>query len=310
VYSPRLPALTSKDARGPIGLRRGERVLFLLPAFALLVPFYIIPNVLNFAVSLTNWSTFASRFHFIGLDNFADLAATGGLWDVIGRTIVFAVAVTLIENVVALGLAVVLEEPSRVNVTLRAVFFIPVLISSLSAAYVARGMLDPTGPVNQAISAVTNPLGLGPFTFSWLGDTNLVLFLVAMIHAWKWGGTVMLIYITGLAAVPRELLDAGRVDGATSWQLLRHVKLPLLGPALTFNLTLSLIGALGAFDTILVLTHGGPARATEVINFNVWRLFSQGYLGESAGLSMVLFVLCVLFALPLIISLRRREVRL
>ena len=101
----------------------------------------------------------------------------------------------------------------------RALFFLPVLISSLSAGYVARGLLDPAGTVNQGISAVTTALGLGQFYYGWLGDRTLVLFIIAAVHAWKWGGIVMLVYITGLTAVPCELLDSGRVDGArrASW---------------------------------------------------------------------------------------------
>jgi raffinose/stachyose/melibiose transport system permease protein len=297
------------DVRGA-GLKGREQALFLLPAFILLAAFYLIPNILNFALSLTNWSTFSAAIHFIGLDNFADLAKSGELTDVIGRTIVFALTVTLVVNLVALGLALALERPTRLNVALRAIFFIPVLISSLSAGYVARGLLDPAGPVNQGISTVTTAAGLGPFTYGWLGDSNLVLFIIATVHAWKWGGITMLVYITGLTAVPHDLTDAARVDGASTRQLIRHVKLPLLGPALTFNLTLSLIGALAAFDTILAMTHGGPARATEVINYEVWSAFGHGYFAESSSLSLILFILSVLFAIPLIISLRRREVRL
>jgi raffinose/stachyose/melibiose transport system permease protein len=300
----------SGDAQGPVALRRREQVLFLLPAFALLLTFYILPNLLNFAVAATNWSTFSSTVRFVGLDNFAGMMESGRLWATVGRTVVFAVAVTLVVNVVALGLALALERPTRVNMLFRALFFLPVLISSLSAGYVARGLLDPAGTVNQGISAVTSALGLGSFSYGWLGDRTLVLFIIAVVHAWKWGGIVMLVYITGLTAVPRDLLDAGRVDGATSSQLVRFVKLPLLGPALTFNLTLSLIGALAAFDLMLAMTRGGPARASEVINYDVWKAFGTGYFGESSALSLVLFVLSVLFAIPLIISLRRREVRL
>ena len=120
-----VPGRRSRGARGPVALRRREQVLFLLPAFAFLLAFYIVPNFLNFGASLTSWSTFSSTIRFVGLDNFGDLVNSGGLWEVIGRTIVFAIAVTVIENLVALGLALALEKPTRQNIYLRAVFFVP-----------------------------------------------------------------------------------------------------------------------------------------------------------------------------------------
>src|SRR5437762_3075512 len=110
--------------------------LLLLPAVVLVSVFYLLPNILNFALSMTNWSSYKSTFNFIGLNNFVDLAQTGELWDALSVTLRYAVFVMVVENVVALALALALEESTFPNIILRSVFFIPVLISTLAAGYV------------------------------------------------------------------------------------------------------------------------------------------------------------------------------
>jgi raffinose/stachyose/melibiose transport system permease protein len=120
----------------------------------------------------------------------------------------------------------------------------------------------------------------------------------------------MFVYIAGLKAIPYELVEAARVEGASSIQVLRRVKLPLLAPAFTFNITLTLIGALYIFDVVLAMTRGGPGRATEVLNMVVWRQFGTGAFGYATAFSTVLLIVILLVAVPLIFYLRRREVEL
>jgi len=212
----------------------------------------------------------------------------------------------VMENAVALALALALEETTRTNGFFRSLFFLPVLISSLAAGYVFKGILDPGGALNGFLSTITH----SDIETPWLGSTAFTLFIIALVHAWKWGGIHMLVYIAGLNSIPRELIDAARAEGAGPWQLIRRIKLPLLGPAFTFNITLTLIGALSVFDVVLAMTKGGPARATEVLNLLVWVKYGTGFLGYATTISLVLFLVICVTAFPLITYLRRREVEL
>ncbi len=120
----------------------------------------------------------------------------------------------------------------------------------------------------------------------------------------------MLVYIAALNAIPDELVEAARVEGASSWGIFRKIKLPLIGPAITFNVTLTLIGALSVFDLIFATTRGGPAQSTEVLNIYVWQQYGNGAFGYATAVSFVLFLVICIAAFPLIAFLRRREVQL
>ena len=119
---------------------------------------------------------------------------------------------------------------------------------------------------------------------------------------------MLAVFIAGLAAVPRELVEAARIEGAGPWQVFRYVKLPLLAPAITFSLVIAPIIAFTVYETVVVLTNGGPGRSTEILNFLVVQEFGQGRFGVAAALSTVLYGAIFLFLLPMIIRLRAREV--
>lgn len=283
---------------------------FLLPALILIGAFYILPNLMNFYLSLTDWSTYKSTINFIGLRNFSDLSATGELGGALSVTLRYAIFVMIAENVVALALALALEESTPLNIFLRSVFFIPVLISTLAAGYVFKGVFEPNGVFNNLLNLVFVPLGAQPVNTGWLGRVDLALYIIALVHAWKFGGIHMFVYLSGLKAIPHELVESARVEGANSWQVFRYVRVPLLAPAFTFNITLTLIGALSIFDIVLAMTRGGPGRASEVMNLTVWRQFGTGAFAYSAAIGAVLFVVVLIVAIPLIVYLRRREVAL
>jgi raffinose/stachyose/melibiose transport system permease protein len=132
--------------------------------------------------------------------------------------------------------------------------------------------------------------------------------VVSLIQVWKSIGIFMLVYIAGLSSIPDTLVQAARVDGAGRWQVLRHVKLPLLGPSFTFNIALSIIAGMQTFELIISTTQGGPGNATSVLNYLTWQTYSSGTYGYAAALNLSLFVLIFVLAIPAIVLLRRREV--
>jgi ABC-type sugar transport system permease subunit len=282
----------------------------LLPILALILVFYSLPNLLNFGLSLTDWNSFRSDINFIGLDNFARLVRGGKFFNALLVTFRYALTATVAMNLVALFLALVLKRPTVLNMVLRLVFFIPVLISPLAAGYIFKGYLHPEGPFNAMVSSVFEAVGLPGVKIPWLGSTTFTIYVIGLIHAWKFGGFMMLVYIAGLQAIPAELLEAAQVEGAGPWQSFRRVTIPLLGPSFTYNITLAIIGALSIFDLVVALTKGGPGVSTEVLNYAIFRAFGAGDWGYATAVGTTLLIVIVAVTLPLVTVLRRREVEL
>jgi raffinose/stachyose/melibiose transport system permease protein len=258
---------------------------FMLPAFAILLVFFFLPTVYNFVYAFTDWSGFKSAINPVGLDNFAELGSNGTLFRSLRVTVVYAVLVAVFQNLFGFALAVLLERDTRLNRLARIFFLIPVLMSALAVGYIFQALLKP----------------------SWLGDTTWTIVVVALIHAWKWMGLSMLIYLAGLKTIPEDIMEAARIDGASRWRTFWSVKSPLLAPAVTFNVATALLGSMNGFDIVQATTGGGPARTTEILNIFIYRTFGQGLFAQATTMSLVLFLLVALMAFPVIYLLRRRE---
>ena len=273
---------------------------FLLPALTVIAIFYVVPNLLDFALAFTNWSTYSSVIKFTGLTNFRDLLQEGALTNDLRVTIEYAAVVMLVQNLAGLALALALERTCRINGFFRSVFFLPVLISPLAAGYVFKAILADNGPLN----------GLLGIDVSWLGSTTWTIVVVALVNAWKFMGINMLVYIAGLNAIPGELVESARIEGASWSQVTRRVKLPLLAPAVTFNVVATLIGAFNTFDIVFAMTQGGPGISTQVLNSFIQQQYAQGYYGYSIAMGLLLLGLVCVVAFPTLFMLRRREVNL
>ena len=308
LHTPSRPAAAARP--GPPGSRPRSRSAawrrrlgtsgLLLPALAVIAIFYVVPNLLDFALAFTNWSTYSEVIKFTGLTNFRDLLQEGALTNDLRVTVEYALVVMVAQNVAGLVLALALERTSRVNGFFRSVFFLPVLISPLAAGYVFKAILAVNGPLN----------GLLGVQVAWLGSPTWTIVVVALVNAWKFMGINMLVYIAGLNAIPGELVEAARVEGASWWQVARRVKLPLLAPAVTFNVVATLIGAFNTFDIVFAMTQGGPGISTQVLNSFIQQQYAQGYYGYSISMGLLLLGLVCVVAFPALFALRRREVNL
>jgi raffinose/stachyose/melibiose transport system permease protein len=310
LHTPSRPAAAARP--GPVGSRPRSRPQsaawrhrlgtsgFLLPALTVIAIFYVIPNLLDFALAFTNWSTYSEVIKFTGLTNFRDLLQEGALTNDLRVTVEYAAVVMIAQNLAGLALALALERTSRINSFFRSLFFLPVLISPLATGYVFKAILADNGPVN----------GLLGIDVSWLGSTDWTIVVVALVNAWKFMGINMLVYIAGLNAIPGELVEAARVEGASWIQVTRRVKLPLLAPAVTFNVVATLIGAFNTFDIVFAMTQGGPGISTQVLNSFIQQQYAQGYYGYSIAMGLLLLGLVCVVAFPSLFLLRRREVNL
>lgn len=283
--------------------RGGGWVWFLAPSLILVGIFFVLPFLLNIPFAFSQWSSYSSTIPFVGVDNFVTLWNSGALGGAILTTLVYAVIAMGVQNVVALSLALALRETTRVNSFFRSLFFLPVLISPLAAGYIWRGIVDPAGPLNGAIGLL-----IPGFDYAWLGHPVTALITVAFVDGWKWSGIATLVYIAGLNSIPASLTEAAAIDGANAWSRFWRVSFPLLAPAITFNITTTLVGALSAYDIIAAATSGGPGTSTTTLNVAVQQQFSYGYFGTASTLSLTVTVLVIAVAVPLVSWLRRREV--
>lgn len=270
---------------------------FMAPAFAILLVFFFLPTLFNFVYAFTDWSGFKSAIRPVGLDNFTDLASNGTLFRSLRVTVVYAVLVAIFQNAFGFGLAVLLERDTWLNRVARVFFLIPVLMSALAVGYIFQALLKPAGGLNRLLG----------IDYAWLGDTTWTIVVVALIHAWKWMGLSMLIYLAGLKTVPDDIVEAAHIDGASRWRTFWAVRFPLLAPAITFNVATALLGSMNGFDIAQATTGGGPARTTEILNIFIYRTFGQGLFAQATTMSLVLFLLVALMAFPVIYVLRKRE---
>lgn len=276
-----------------------------MPATVLASALFIVPLALNTVMAFTRWTSYSSKTPFNGLENFDYLVSQGFLANGVFVTLSYSVIAMAGQNLMAIILALALRETNRINSFFRSLFFVPVLISPLAAGYIWRGVLAADGPLNQTIS-----MAVPGFDFEWLGHTATAIPLVALTDAWKWAGLTTLVYIAGLNSIPKDVIEAAIVDGAGPWQRFRKVTLPLLGPAITFNIAVTLVSALSAYDVIVSMTVGGPGNGTQSLFYTMRSQFGQGFFGTGSALGLIVTALVILIAIPLISFLRRREVEL
>jgi multiple sugar transport system permease protein/raffinose/stachyose/melibiose transport system permease protein len=176
-------------------------------------------------------------------------------------------------------------------------------MSALAVGYIFQALLKPTGALNGILSFITG----NDVAIPWLGDTTWTIVVVALVHAWKWMGLSMLIYLAGLKTINADLLEAAELDGANWWTTFTRIRFPLLAPAVTFNVATALLGSMNGFDIVLATTEGGPGGTTELLNIFIFRTFGQGLFAQATTMSLVLFLGVALLAFPVIRMLRKRE---
>lgn len=290
--------------RSPRPRRRSARVpwLFAAPATVLYVGIFLIPTILGAYYAFTAWNGITPA-HWIGFENFSELFSDPSGRDALVHTFELAVVYVLSVNALGLAFALGLNRGLRTRGFLRALYFFPAVVSPLAVAYIWRYMLDPSGPINGALRAV----GLGGLAEPWLGQTSTALPAVIVVMVWQFVGWHTVIYLAGLQSIQEELYEAAAVDGAGPWRRFRDITQPLLAPAFTISMVLSLVISLTTFDQVIALTGGGPAGSTETIGTFVYtQAFVNGRMGYAAAAALVLMVIvAIAVAVPLVFMRRK-----
>jgi ABC-type sugar transport system permease subunit len=292
----------------PVRRRRFQntgKLLFIAPAAIVFAVVVLLPIVENLFYSFTDWTGFGSEFAFVGGQNFARLFADQQTLQAFWNTIVFTIGNAPLQIGLGLLLAVTLKRPGRLVGVLRTVVVLPIAISGVVLGFLGTVIFDPNSGILRAVSEAP---GLGFLAQNWLGSPGLAMVSVIAMNLWQWSGFTMLIFLAGLSTIPSELYEAARLDGASAWAQFRTVTWPLLAPAATINIVLTLIGGFKVFDIIYVLTQGGPGTATQSI---VMRVTSEGgfaRFGYASAIDFTLTVVILVVALVSLFLLRRREI--
>lgn len=300
----------SVDGGQQVSRRRSRRAsvpyLLLVPALLFYAFVVLWPTLQGAGYAFTDWAGRRETPGFVGLDNFTELFSAPAARSALRNTLVIAVSTTIVQTLVGLALALALHSALASRNLLRTMFFAPALLPPVIIGFLWQYILTPAGPLNDALGAV----GLGGLAQNWLGDSSVALASVIAVIIWQNAGLTMVIYLAGLEGVPPELHEAATMDGAGRWQRLRHVTLPLLVPATTIALSLTLIGSLKLFDQVYVMTGGGPGYATETLSVVMYKeAFVSGRYGYSTAIALVLTMIVFAFALLQLRALRRFEVQ-
>ncbi|QSB12907.1 sugar ABC transporter permease [Natronosporangium hydrolyticum] len=292
--------------------------LFLLPGLALFGLLVVVPVVSAGYFSLFQWNGLGGfppnspTSGFVGLDNYTRALTDSTFQGDLRRGGILLVLSLTIQLPLALALALLLHQKFPGRTVFRLLFFAPFVISEVITGVLFTALLrQDYGLVNELLR-VFGLSALIPDN-GWLGTRSILLYVAFFVITWKYFGFHMIIYMAGRQNIPQELIEAAVTDGATPWQVFRHVTLPLLGPTIRVTVFLSVIGVIQLFDMIFVLTgpnFGGPGNAASTMAITMYRHgFQRFEVGYASAISVLMFLICLIFALGYIRFVMRRDIQ-
>jgi multiple sugar transport system permease protein len=259
--------------------------VFVLPYAVLFLVFRIAPAAYGLFLSFGNVNL-AGMFSWVGLENYQRLWNDPLFWNALRVTVIYTVIAIPLIMTTSLAMAVLINRQLRGISIYRAIFFLPVVTSPVISGIIFKWLFSTDGPV----TAISQALGLSGD--SWLGSETLVLPALALVSLWSRFGFDMLIFLAALLAIPREYYEAAKLDRATAWQRFRHITIPMMRPALFFVLVLETVGSFQVLDSVLVMTNGGPVRASYTVSFMIYdQAFNYGEFGYGSAVGVVMLIL-------------------
>jgi len=253
--------------------------------------FGLYPFAFTLFASLTDYSPIRGKPRFVGLANYTHALSDSAFWTALGNTGWFVIGTIPFTTALALLLALAVQPAFRGRTFFRVGFFIPSVVSVVVLSLVFKGLYAPNGMLNAALRAIGLP------TKSWLLDPDTALPAIMAMDVWSASGYYMVIFLAGLEAIPRELYEAAKLEGAGRWDVLLHITLPLLRPTLLFVLVVNTVRSLQIFSEVFVMTRGGPLHRTTTI---VYALYEEAFyrfnLGYASALAYLLFLITLAIA--------------
>lgn len=288
-------ASTLATRRGFLARRRRSYLLFVVPALLVVGAVIIFPWAFTVWMSAFDWKI-GSVAHFVGFDNYTQLATNKRFLESILHTFYFTLLAVVFPLILGTVAALIFHREFPLRGMLRSVFTMPMMATPVAVALVWTMMFHPQqGVLNYLLSLVGLPPSLWVYSPTW------VIPSLVLVEIWHWTPLIMLIVLGGLAALPSEPYESARLDGASEWQLFRYITLPLLAPFLIVAAVIRTIDALKAFDTIYVISQGGPGTASETINLYLYlQAFAFYNVGNASAVVVVFFVIILALALLLL----------
>ena len=279
--------------------------VFIAPAVIIMGLALLYPLAYMVYGSFRAWdpSQSISETDFVGLKNYITLWFDPAFRESLSVTLIFATSVVAAELVLGVGLALLLDRNIRGMSFLRTIFILPMMIAPVVVGLMWRYMYHPTvGTINRTLKS------LGLEGVDWLGQNALLSVIIADI--WQWTPFIFILSLAALQSLPRSALEAARIDGATGWQQIIHIKLPLMMPVLIVTALLRLIDAFKVLEVILVMTEGGPGLSTEILALRIGRTATEfRELGTAAAMSNYLLMMLLILTLSMFVIVRLQEVR-
>jgi len=291
---------TAAPRSGFLARRQKRYRLFIVPALVVVGAVIVFPWTFTVWMSMFDWKI-GSVSHFVGLENYVKLVGNQRFHEAVVHTLYFTVLAVVAPLVLGTAAALIFHREFPFRGVLRSIFTLPMMATPVAVALVWTMMFHPQqGVLNYLLSLIGLPPSL------WVYSPTLVIPSLVLVEIWHWTPLVMLIVLGGLAALPVEPYESARLDGASEWQLFRYITLPLVAPFLVVAAVIRTIDAIKAFDTIFVITQGGPGTASETINLYLYlQAFAFYNIGNASAVVVVFFVIILALAL-LLLHVRQR----
>mgnify|MGYP001172760350 CR=1 FL=1 len=276
--------------------------LFFTPALVLFLIFFVIPLGMGVYYSMTNWNGYSLTYQFVGLDNYVKILQDSRFMKATGFTLYYTVLVVVLRLAIALVLALLLNGNFAFRSLIRSVYFFPAVLSMITVGLIFNEIYYAVVP------SIGKALGIEALSKNILGNAQTAIYGIVFTNVWQGVAVPMVIFLAGLTSVPKDLLEAATIDGASPMQRFFSVTLPFLIPVLMVNAVLAIKGGLTVFDYIVALTDGGPGRATESMGYLIYRQgMQENKFGYATAESIYVFGLILIISLIQIRLLSRKE---
>jgi multiple sugar transport system permease protein len=278
--------------------------VFILPATIMILVFSIFPLLFSLALSFVSWdlSRLEGGIKFVGLDNFIELFSDHRFWNTARVTLVFVLGGVALQYVVGLSIALLLNHDIRFRRFFRVVFLMPMMLTPAAVGYVGRMLFNEIqGPVNYLIRHLGGPI------VPWMSNAVMAMPTLILVDTWEWVPFMIIVLLAGLQSLPPEVFEAAAADGASSFQVFRHIIFPMILPTSVTVILIRGLEAFKLFDIVAVMTGGGPGTATESVTWYVYlTALTFGRLGYASAIAYCLLIMVTIFCLVFLRSMRSR----
>jgi raffinose/stachyose/melibiose transport system permease protein len=286
--------------------RRKESSLWwmYLPALAAVCFFILYPFLNGIKISFTNWNGFSQTYDYVGFSQYTRMLKDPDTWLVVKNTLLYGVGSTILQNVIGLGYALLLNQRIYMRNFTRTIVYLPVIISPLIMGYIFYFFFAFQGG---ALNDLLVFFGLDKINA--LGDPKINIWLIVFVNTFQFVGIAMIIYLAGLQSISKDYYEAAQIDGASSFQQFKNITLPMLMPSITINMVINIIGGLKLFDVIVSLTGGGPGYASQSMSTFMYDLyFNRQDAGYAATQGVFMAIIILILSLTALVYFKRKEI--